>query len=96
MLSSTASKSIDTTETQQFARKTGNVASKKIWLPKFLYDILPFFYVGSGIAALIATVYINAWFWVLPHYLLFSAACVHLGLVIYRRRNRRREGASDA
>lgn len=86
MLSSAAGKSIEPTETQQFARKTGDIASKKIWLPKILYDILPIFYVTSGIVALMATLYINAWFWVLPHYLLFSAACAHLGVAIYRRR----------
>lgn len=89
MLSSAAGESIKPTETQQFTRKTGDIASKKIWLPKILYDILPVFYVTSGIVALMATLYINAWFWVLPHYLLFSAACAHLGVAIYRRRNSR-------
>lgn len=62
--------------------------SRKIWLPKLLYNALPWFYVGSGIAAFLATLYISEWFWVLPHYVLFSAACVHLGLLIYRRRQR--------
>lgn len=89
MLSSAARKSIEPTETQQLARRTGDIAGKKIWLPKILYDVLPAFYVFSGIAALMATLYINEWFWVLPHYLLFSAACAHLGVAIYRRRNRR-------
>ena len=95
MLSSTADKSIQATETQQFARKTGDIAGKKIWLPKLLYDLLPAFYVLSGIAALMATLYINAWFWVLPHYLLFSAACAHLGVAIYRRRNRNEIGNDE-
>jgi len=66
--------------------------SRKIWLPKLLYNALPWFYVGSGIAAFLATLYISEWFWVLPHYVLFSAACVHLGLLIYRRRQRHDTG----
>lgn len=63
--------------------------SRKVWLPKLLYTILPYFYLGSGIAAFLATMYISDWFWVLPHYLLFSAACIHLGIIVYRRRSRR-------
>ncbi|HSG98177.1 MAG TPA: hypothetical protein VLA11_09310, partial [Woeseiaceae bacterium] len=58
------------------------------WLPKLAYDALPWFYVVSGLAAFAATLYISEWFWVLPHYLLFSVGCVHLGLLIYRRRRR--------
>jgi len=89
MLSTTAGKSVDPTETQQVTRNTGNVVAKKIWLPKSLYDSLPYFYLFSGIAAFFATLYISAWFWVLPHYFLFSAACVHLSIVVFRRRHRR-------
>ncbi|MDX1403630.1 MAG: hypothetical protein R3192_03790 [Woeseiaceae bacterium] len=59
---------------------------KKIWLPKFVYDGLPYFYLTAGFAAFFATLYINAWFWILPHYLLFSAACLHLGFAVRRRR----------
>lgn len=89
MLTSTAGKHLEPTETQQMTRDTGQVMSRKIWLPQLIYDILPFFYIASGFAALLATLYISAWFWVLPHYLLFSAACVHLGFVIQRRRGRK-------
>lgn len=73
-------------ETQQVTRNTGKLANKKIWLPKLLYDALPYFYLTSGFTAFFATLYISEWFWVLPHYLLFSAACIHLGIIVYRRR----------
>lgn len=76
-------------DTQQMTRETGTLLSRKIWIPKVLYAALPYFYVSSGVAALLATLYIGHWFWVLPHYLFFSAACLHLGIMIYRRRNRR-------
>ena len=72
----------------------GKLASRKVWLPKAIYDALPYFYFGAGIAAFLATIYINSWFWVLPHYLLFSVACVHLGIAVYRRRDRARDNES--
>ena len=78
-------------ETQQITRETGTLLSKKIWIPKLLYAALPYFYILSGIASLVATLYIGHWLWVLPHYLFFAAACLHMGVMIYRRRNRDNE-----
>jgi len=75
-------------ETQQVTRETGSLLSRKVWLPKFLYTVLPYFYLVSGIGALVATMYIGHWSWIVPHYILFSAACLHMGILIYRRRNR--------
>jgi len=77
--------------TQEIAHNAGSMATRKIWLPKLLYDTLPYFYLTSGFAAFFATLYISNWYWVLPHYLLFSAACLHLGLAVYRRRYRNRK-----
>lgn len=88
MLTTTAGKTASLTDTQRATRNSGKLVAKKIWLPKLLYDALPWFYVCSGLAALAATLYISEWFWVLPHYLLFSVGCVHLGLLVYRRRRR--------
>ncbi len=88
MLSSAAGKRDSVAETEETRQKSGNLVSKKIWLPKLLYDALPYFYLVAGFAAFLTTLYISEWFWVLPHYLLFSAACFHLGVVIYRRRRR--------
>jgi hypothetical protein len=87
MLGTAAGKPIHLTETQEIVRTTGKAVSRKIWLPKMLYDALPYFYLTSGFAAFFATLYISEWFWVLPHYLLFSAACIHLGIAVYRRRH---------
>lgn len=69
-------------------RQSLSLLWRRIWLPKALYIALPFFYIGAGISALLATIYISEWFWVLPHYLLFSVACLHLGVIIFRRRRR--------
>lgn len=88
MLSNTETGSADFTSTQEVARNTGSLVSRKIWLPKAIYDSLPYFYLIAGVAAFLATLYISNWMWILPHYLLFSAACVHLGVLVLRRRRR--------
>ena len=91
MLSSAGSKSSNLTGTKEVDRDTGSLLSRKIWLPKAIYDALPYFYLVAGIVAFLATLYISHWLWVLPHYLLFSAACVHMGLLVLRRRRSPRE-----
>jgi len=91
MLSTTAGKQTPLTDTQAMARESGRLASRKIWLPKLIYDALPYFYLVAGFGAFFTTMYISHWFWVLPHYLLFSAACIHLGLLVYRKRRKSAE-----
>ncbi len=93
MLGTATGKEASLTDARETKRDAGNIVSRKIWLPKLLYDALPYFYLVSGIAAFLTTLYISAWFWVLPHYLLFSVACLHLGIVVYRRRRRFRDDA---
>lgn len=88
MLSNTAGKPIDLSDTQRTDRATRRLITRKIWLPKAIYAALPFFYIFSGIAALLATLYISHWLWVLPHYLLFAGGCLHMGVIVYRRRHR--------
>lgn len=96
MISTIAGKAKPLSETQQVVHKTGSVASRKIWLPKLLYDVLPYFYLASGVTAFFATLYISEWFWVLPHYLIFSAACLHFGIAVYRKRVKaKRESGKD-
>jgi len=86
MLSNAGSNSANLTDTQEVTRSAGSFVSRKIWLPKALYDALPYFYLVAGVAAFFATLYISNWLWVLPHYILFSAACMHLGVLVLRRR----------
>jgi hypothetical protein len=86
MLDNAGTNSTALYETQAVTRDTGSLVSRKIWLPKAIYDSLPYFYLVAGIAAFLATLYISNWLWVLPHYLLFSAACLHLGVLVLRRR----------
>lgn len=87
MLSNTSDELMHLSDTHQAARKAGRLVTRKIWLPKVIYDALPYFYLTSGFAAFFTTLYIDDWFWLLPHYFLFSAACLHLGVIVYRRRH---------
>jgi len=89
MFSDTAGKPEDLTDTRDVMRDRTRLIARKIWLPKTLYNLLPYFYLVSGVTALLATLYISNWLWMLPHYLLFSVACLHMGVLVYRRRHRR-------
>ena len=71
------------------SRRGSSVLAQKVWLPGLIYDSLPYFYLTAGFAAFFATLYISDWFWVLPHYLLFSAACLHFSFVLLDRRRKR-------
>lgn len=88
MASSAAPKQVDPGETQNLTRSLEKLATKKIWLPKLLYDSLPYFYLLAGLAAFFAALYISEWFWVVPQYILFSAACLHLAFAVFRRRRK--------
>jgi Flp pilus assembly protein TadB len=100
MLTGAASKPPNTADSGELTGRAGSFVSRKIWLPKALYDAIPYFYILAGLAAFLATLYINTWLWILPQYLLFSAACLHIGILILRRRlrprGRRQAAASDS
>lgn len=90
MLSTAVEKPDALSDAEENTRRAGRFLFRKIWVPKLLYSALPYFYLVSGFAAFFATLYISEWFWVLPHYLLFSAVCIHLGVLIARRRHKAR------
>lgn len=88
----TADKPVELSPFRSLSLSAGKLATRKVWLPKAVYNALPYFYLFAGIAAFFATLYISEWFWVLPHYLLFAVACLHLSFAIFRRRDPSSEG----
>lgn len=76
----------DLTTTQIVSERIARIAKRKIWLPALIYECLPYFYILAGFTALFATLYINDWYWMVPHWLLFTALCVHAGAKIVSRR----------
>jgi len=67
----------------------------RIWLSKPLYETLPFFYLLAGVVCLIASLYLNYWYW--PSVcLIVGIACLVIGLIIFlRRRDFRDDGKPD-
>ncbi len=92
MLTTAPGKALPAAQKRAARSKLGCFLTRRVWLPKIVYDALPYFYVLAGTTALLATLYVSEWFWVLPHYLLFSIACIHFGLFIFRCRGK---GRSD-
>lgn len=71
---------------------------RKLWLPKALYEALPYIYIVAGSAALIAALYLPGWTWILPYIILLGLVCLHigLGLVTLRLRFRRSQSGPDS
>jgi hypothetical protein len=67
----------------------------RIWLTKPIYETLPFFYLAAGIGLLIASIYLNYWYW--PEICLVAGiACLVLGLfIVLKRRDFRTEKPSE-
>lgn len=64
----------------------------RIWLSKPFYESLPYLYVVAGILLLLASLYLNYWYW--PTIGLVSGVfCLVLGLfILFRRREFRTDG----
>lgn len=69
---------------------------RKLWLPRFVYEALPYLYVLLGLAALTSALYAPGWTWIIPYLVLVGLVCLHAGLALvtlrYRFRRRRRNG----
>lgn len=91
MLSDATRNSVELHQECKSVPSVDSLLSRKVWLPKLLYAAVPYFYLISGLSALLATIYINHWLWILPHYLIFSVATLHAGVLILRRRRQDRD-----
>jgi len=57
----------------------------RIWLSKPLYETLPFFYLIAGVGLLIASLYLNFWYW--PTLCLIGGIiCLVTGLFVLLKR----------
>ena len=64
-----------------------------MWLSKPIYEALPYYYIAIGLAALLASLYVNYWYW--------PAICTVVGLgsliaglVVWLRRRDYRQSRS--
>jgi hypothetical protein len=82
MLTSVDIQNVHAQETAGGVRHVKRLLTRRIWLPKFVYDCLPWFYLSAGVLALLATIFVGDWFWILPYYFLFAAGCLHFGIFV--------------
>ncbi len=61
-----------------------------MWLSKPLYEALPYYYIGIGVAALIASLYVNYWYWPLICTVVGMIGLVAGLVVLLKRRDYRR------
>jgi len=68
---------------------------RKLWLPRIVYEMLPYIYMVAGGGALYAATQLGDWRWVLPYAVLLGLICLHAGLGIAALRYRFRKGRKD-
>ena len=56
-----------------------------MWVSKPIYESLPYFYLASGVIALLASMYLNHWYWPTICFVVGIATLVG-GLVVFLRR----------
>lgn len=77
-------------QTQKLGRWALRAAQRRVWLPRPLYELIPWFYLLAGAAALLATLFVDGWLWVIPFYLIFAVLCLHFAVAIFNMRRAHR------
>lgn len=72
--------------------RISRVLFRKLWLPKAVYEALPYCYVLGGVVALFSALYLPGWTWILPYLVLIGAISLHAGLAVLTLRWRFRHG----
>jgi len=64
---------------------------RRLWLPRFIYEALPYLYIACGLVALGSAIYTPDWTWILPWAILVGLICLHAGLALAALRYRIRK-----
>lgn len=73
-----------------FAATIINAHTNRMWLPRWLYELLPYFYMSAGAFALWSCLYNRHWSWFVPLVILGACLLLHSGWLIFVMRQRRR------
>jgi hypothetical protein len=66
-----------------------------MWIPKPIYESLPYFYLSVGVISLAASLYVNHWYWPVICFGL-GLFCLVAGLVVMlKRRDSRGRGRTS-
>ena len=90
MAGSVAGKSTECATRSAIGRDLEKTLLRKIWLPKLLYDAVPWFYCAAGTLALLSASYSGGWLQVRPHALILPVFCLHPGVWVLVKPLRRR------
>jgi len=69
-------------------KKVLKLLFRKLWLPRAIYEALPYLYILAGISTLISGIYLPDGTWILPYVVLLGLVCLHAGLAIATLRYR--------
>ena len=65
-----------------------------MWLPKPIYEALPYYYLAAGVSSLAAAPYLDFWYW--PHICLITGfTCLVAGLVVLLKRRSHRQHLAE-
>jgi len=66
---------------------------RKLWLPRGVYEAIPYVYLSCGTIALVSAFFSSGWTWIIPYAVLLGLVCLHAGLALLtlRYRFRRRK-----
>ena len=64
-----------------------------MWLSKPIYEALPYYYIAIGLAALLASLYVNYWYWPLICTVVGLGSLI-AGLVVWLKRRDYRQSRS--
>lgn len=86
MQTTTVTSSIDGNNRQGAGQAIGRFLQQRVWLPKIMYELVPYFYLTNGMGALWATVYVTDRFWFLPVCIISATVCLHLAYYVFSLR----------
>ena len=69
-------------------KKLRKILFRKLWLPRVIYESLPYLYILAGLTTLISGVYLPDGTWILPYVVLLGLICLHAGLAVAALRYR--------
>ncbi len=72
--------------------RTRGILLRDLWLPRVVYEALPYLYIACGLVALISAIHVPDWTWIVPWAILIALICLHAGLAVATLRYRLRRG----
>lgn len=77
---------------RDYGRRIRQLLFRRLWLPRIVYEALPYLYIVLGVAALGSAMFTPDWTWILPWAILIGLICLHAGLALVALRYRVRHG----